>query len=200
MIQNHEFEWATKSIDPICKHLLLGSFTSDGGKDYYYYASSRNHFWYLLDSVLTCPKENFDGKSCGEIKKTILAKDGFAKLINELKKTSSPKESDKIIKDIHKRLIEKSFDICDLFRMVQVHDSKLNNDANIIIDKSKMNDLVKMLKNSNVTNIYCTSNYVADLLKKAFPQLGIKTSILTAPTTNNRISLEAKINNWRKTI
>ena len=176
---------------------MLGSFTSDGGVDFYYYASSRNHFWYLLDAVLTCHNESFSGKTCKEIKKRILGHNGFAKLINDLKQQTTNKEKEKIRLEIRKRLIKYSLDICDLFKKVQVHKPKSNKDTNIIIEQSAFNELDKMIVNKSIT-IYCTSDYVFNELCRRFPQFANCAKALIAPTTNKRIKLEYKIEEWRK--
>ena len=199
MKEKQAFTWRTEAIDKKCKYLLLGSFTSDGGADYYYYASSRNHFWYLLDTVLMRDISFDDDVSCKDIKDTIISKDGFAKLITDLKNEPEDKR-DKKREEIHERLLEHSFDICDLFESVQVRNPKLNSDVNIIVEDSKISDLNKMLKGCNVEVIYCTSDYVYSLLKNKYPKLGNKAKILIAPTTGNRVKLITKIDNWRKII
>ena len=126
MLTGVEFKWANnKELNPKCKYLFLGTFTSSGknkedeARELYYYTSSSNHFWYLVDSIFidSLSQVDFSGMSCADIKKAIEEKGCFANLIKELKDTEINKR-DQIRQKIRKMLNEQSYDICDLFKIV----------------------------------------------------------------------------------
>ena len=200
--------WKTKEIDKSITKLILGSFTSSDGMDYYYYGSQYNDFYLFLDYALNLSDKDIDideSMKTSEIKEKIESchKSIFVQLKNVLRDPKSDKN--KIRKQIHQALLDKGFDICDLFLKVYMKDPTKDNDTNIALkspDTVYDETLLKSINESNIKTIYCTSAYVRNRFNIIKKRIGIKdvevVTLVSPSRLMAKMSTYEKLKMWKK--
>ena len=194
--------WRTTRINKKAEKLILGSFTSSGGMDNYYYCSDSNDFYYCLDYALFLNEDDVDlSQEANIIKEQILTntKTIFVKLRNELCKSN---QKNALRESVHDKLLNRGIDICDLFESVYMKDPNKSDDSNIALSSpytKYAEDCLLSINDSNVNTVYCTSKYVMTKFiqfKKKHQIKDVKIVPLASPSRNARIKLSNKIKIW----
>ena len=195
-------------INPNTRILILGSFTSRGGYNRYFYCSDKNNFWYLLDYALFYKDIDIDVSTLSNtaenrkiIKEKILEKGQLVKMRNALCFHPTCENRDKL----HHILLSKNIDITDVFLRVEMKNENTDSDSDIILPShstyTKYNrDIIEeALKNKNI-KVLTTSKYVLDQFNEMTGHK-YRAQSLPAPTSRGKKNetLFYKLVEWKKT-
>lgn len=206
------------------KILFIGSITAkDGIEKGFYYSSSRNQLWELLDFVLQYKRTKTPFSAMQSSYKATKSKSGFPfselkqKLMDnsrdyknaKIKKSVFEKERTRIQKEIKSQLLKSNIAVCDIFEKCHFkNDTSFDSDI-ILNDKYGKgylptyykSEIEKIIEYSNIELIVVNSNFV----NKQFSGLGfdyllkskgISVVKVCSPSPASRIKLENKFNDW----
>lgn len=180
-----------------CEILLVGSMTAKDGMDKgFYYASSRNQLWELLDHALGL---NYD-KSFMQLKNQL--KENHELLKNgSISKDEFEENKNKIRKKFAEKLIENKIAMCDVFESCYFNGGG-SMDQDIILNnpdfpcRTYKELLTKIISECNIKLVVVNSRFVETQFKKMniLGDYEIKYVISPSP---RRGSIEKKINDWK---
>jgi len=197
-----------EKIDKKTKILILGSFTSRGGYDRYFYGSDKNNFWYLLDYALFSKNMDINistmlntSENRKIVKEEIAEKGTLVKVKNELCRHPNDENREKL----HALLLENNIDITDIYRRVEMRTTNTDNDSDIILPshstytKYNIDVIEEALKNRDIKIILTTSKYVLDHFNEMTGHK-YKAQCLPAPTSRGKKgeTLFYKLSEWKK--
>lgn len=201
-----ELIWRTKlnNLNKNAKALILGSYTSPKGVDYFYYMSNYNQFYKILSFVIykrDCIAE-YENKDIKTINK-LLESTKLMYLKNKLKKIDKTNEEKEMTrKDIRKELCNYDLEICDLFlSVITKNNSCFDSDIDINNKNTKRTNLKELLEEmKSLKYIFCTSKFVKKNITKDdwdfINRKNIVVDILESPSPSNRKKIYCKVVNW----
>lgn len=182
-------------FDEDCEVLILGSITAlDGMNKGFYYASSKNQLWQLLDLSLNTNcffdlksqlKNNFDSFKAGKIESL-----EFEKNKKEIK--------NKFSSELLKRKIAISDVFCECY-----FNNNSSMDMDIILNnpqypfKTSKDILQNIIDNSKIKTIVVNSKFVEKELKKLNLVGNFEVKYVISPSPR-RGSINKKIENWKE--
>jgi len=193
-------------MDKKTKILILGSFTSRGGYDRYFYCSDKNNFWYLLDYALFSKAMDANVSTMlntpenrKKVKEVIVEKGTLVRTRNELCRYPNDENREKL----HTLLLKKNIDITDIYRRVEMKTPNTDNDSDIIppshstYTKYNIDVIEEALKNRDI-KIFTTSKYVLNHFNEMTGHK-YKAQCLPAPTSRGKKgeTLFYKLSKWK---
>lgn len=185
--------------DKDCEVLLVGSMTAKDGMDKgFYYASSRNQLWELLDYALDLK----DDKSFLVLKNQLKENhEQFKKGIISIECFETTKNA--IRKKFAQLLLENKIAMCDVFESCYFNgggsmdqDIILNND--IYPCKSYKQLLTQIINQSKIKKVVVNSRFVESQFRKMNIEGNYEIKYVISPSPR-RGSIEKKRNEWKVT-
>lgn len=185
---------------PVLNHgdiLFIGSFTSpEGLLRGFYYTSSNNHFWKLIDNMLGFEDKQGPFTSLKNALKEILNIGGEPILIN-----GKSKNREDIQDEFYKNLEKYHIAICDIFKICSFSEPWSSRDSKIEVKNCKLYspDIKNWINTYGLDNVYVNGKLTASICKKSVIQLNLS-HILQTPCQFDHQKYKQRLSDWNSKV